>query len=76
KSVELLNGLGIPVPPEREFNTARELFDYLVSRYGPEAAAFRKVCGEAKEYAGRIAGGLPVISHLVSYSGEIIAVDG
>ncbi len=80
KSVDLLNRLGIPVPREREFNTARELFEYLLSGYGAEAPAyrtgrpaFRKVCSAAKRYAESICRGVPVKSHLVSYNGEIIA---
>ncbi len=73
KSVDLLNRLGIPVPRDREFNTARELFEYLLSGHGAEAPAFRKVCSAAKRYAEGITRGIPVKSHLVSYNGEIIA---
>jgi cobalt-precorrin-5B (C1)-methyltransferase len=72
KGVEHLNRLGLPVPKDRDFNTAREIYDYLVSTYGPSLRMLRKVCLAAKEYAEGITGGIPVITHLVSYDGAII----
>jgi cobalt-precorrin-5B (C1)-methyltransferase len=70
--VGFLNGLGIAVPSEREFNTAREIFDYLTAGQAPALPLFRKVCVAAQRYAETIAGGTPVVSHLVSYGGRIM----
>jgi cobalt-precorrin-5B (C1)-methyltransferase len=56
-----------------DFNTAREIFDFInsspISRH---LSLFSKVCSTAKKYAEGIAG-MPVITHLISYEGEIIA---
>ncbi len=71
KTVGLLNNLGIPVPRDRNFNTAREVFNYIVSTYGPEPALFQKVCNAAKKYGEAITGGVPVVNHLISYEGEV-----
>jgi cobalt-precorrin-5B (C1)-methyltransferase len=73
KGVEHLNRLGIAVPESREFNTAREIYDYLVSTYGSLRPMLREVCLAAKRYAEEIAGGNLVTTHLVSYEGDIIA---
>ncbi|RJQ15336.1 MAG: cobalt-precorrin-5B (C(1))-methyltransferase [Nitrospiraceae bacterium] len=74
KAVEFLNSTGTHVPQDREFNTAREIFDYLnsslVTRH---SSLFSEVCAHAKKYAEEISGGVPVIVHLVSYEGKIIA---
>jgi cobalt-precorrin-5B (C1)-methyltransferase len=72
KGVEHLNRMGLPVPEGRDFNTAREIYDYLVSTYGLSRPMLRKVCDAAKEYAEGITAGIPVITHLVSYEGDII----
>jgi cobalt-precorrin-5B (C1)-methyltransferase len=55
-----------------EFNTAREIFDFIYSSISNPQSTFLKVCTSAKIYAERIATGIPVVIHLVSYEGEII----
>lgn len=72
KAVELLTDLGMDFSEKREFNTAREVFDYIVSVYGPEPSLLQKVCHAAKKYTEGITGGIPVVTHLVSYRGEIL----
>lgn len=72
KGVEHLNQMGIGVPEDREFNTAREIYDYIVSAYPDAAALLKKICVAAKKYAQEITGGMTVITHLVSYEGDII----
>jgi cobalt-precorrin-5B (C1)-methyltransferase len=72
KGVERLNELGIAVPRDRDFNTAREIYDYLVVTYGLSLPMFRKVCIAAKRYAEGLTAGIPVIAHLVSYEGDIL----
>ncbi|MCX5716799.1 MAG: cobalt-precorrin-5B (C(1))-methyltransferase CbiD [Nitrospirae bacterium] len=60
-----------------EFNTAREIFDFinssLVTRH---SSLFLKVCTAAKKYAEKISPGIPVNAHLVSYEGDIIKSSG
>ncbi len=73
KGVEHLNSMGIAVPEGREFNTAREIYDYLISTHGGSLPMLRKVCLAAKRYAEGITAGMPVMTHLVSYEGDIIA---
>ncbi|TAN45202.1 MAG: cobalt-precorrin-5B (C(1))-methyltransferase [Nitrospirae bacterium] len=74
KSVELLKGLGIQMPDGREFNTAREIYEYLASSYPDSYLTFlEKVCSRAKETTGQLTKGVPVTGHLVSYGGLIIA---
>jgi cobalt-precorrin-5B (C1)-methyltransferase len=73
KGVEHLNRMGIVVPEGREFNTAREIYDYLVSTHGGSLPMLRKVCLAAKRYAEGITAGIPVMTHLVSYEGDVIA---
>ncbi len=53
------------------FNTAREIFD-LINSSGHKSF-FSQVCNTAKGYAERIASGIPVVTHLISYEGDIIA---
>jgi cobalt-precorrin-5B (C1)-methyltransferase len=56
-----------------EFNTAREIFDYINSKLKTQnSKLYLEVCASAKMYAERIAAGIPVTTHLVSYEGEII----
>lgn len=60
--------------PAYDFNTAREIYDVINSKLGARRCElFLKVCAKAKEYAENIAADIPVIAHLVSYEGEIIA---
>ena len=72
KGAEHLNGLGIAITRDRDFNTAREIYDYLVATYGFSLPMFRKICVAAKRYAEGITAGIPVIAHLVSYEGTIL----
>ncbi len=74
KAVEFLNSLGIDIPQERDFNTAREMFDFINERNkGTDGAIIlRKVCNAAERYVGGIAGERIVETYLVSYSGDIV----
>ncbi len=67
-----LNRMGISVPAEQDFNTARQVYDYLIATYTEPFPLLRKVCLAAKTYAEGIAPGVPVVAHLVSYEGSII----
>jgi cobalt-precorrin-5B (C1)-methyltransferase len=73
KAVEFLNSLGIYIPREKDFNTAREIFDFINAELQTPDAVFKRVCRSAKQYAERIAAGVHVLSYLVSYNGEILA---
>jgi cobalt-precorrin-5B (C1)-methyltransferase len=72
KGVVHLNNMGIAVPEDRDFNTAREIYDYLVAICGRCLPEFKKICAAAKRYAEGITAGIPVTAHLVSYDGDII----
>ncbi|MBI5098401.1 MAG: cobalt-precorrin-5B (C(1))-methyltransferase [Nitrospirae bacterium] len=75
KAVEFLNSNGI-IMPVREFNTAREIFDFILLKRDVGAIhelPLQKVCNAARQYAKEIAEGVYVITYLVSYDGEIIA---
>lgn len=56
-----------------EFNTAREIFDMVSTLGNDRSGLLRSVCLAAKDYAAKIAGDIPLTSHLVSYAGEILA---
>jgi cobalt-precorrin-5B (C1)-methyltransferase len=79
KAVAFLNFLGVGVPEKQEFNTAREIFEFIVSKRNAGAVGayfnkpLQKVCNVAKKYAQSVTGRVPVETCLVSYSGEIIA---
>ncbi len=73
RAVGFLNSIGIRVTGEKEFNTAREIFDYILSKRSVKAKSLQKVCNEARKYARKIAGRIPVKTYLVSYDGKIIA---
>lgn len=73
KAVEFLNHLEIKISKELEFNTAREIFDFITSIFNNPQSIFSQVCSAAKKYAKGIISGIPVIIHLISYEGEIIA---
>jgi cobalt-precorrin-5B (C1)-methyltransferase len=76
KAVEFLNHIGINIPHGFAFNTARQIFDFIYSTFQDPHSEFINVCKAAKKYAGEIATGIPVISYLVSYEGDIIAING
>lgn len=60
--------------PAYDFNTARQMYDEINSKLGARRNELLSiVCVKAKEYAEDITAGIPVIAHLVSYEGEIIA---
>jgi len=73
KAVEFLNALGVEVSKEMPFNTAREIFDHIKSELRATHSALSTVCIAAKRYAEKIVSGVPVIVHLVSYEGDILA---
>jgi cobalt-precorrin-5B (C1)-methyltransferase len=75
KAVAFLNASGITIPRKKDFNTAREIFDWIISNLNVRArhaVPLQTVCRSAQKYAERITGGVPVVSYLVSYSGEIV----
>jgi cobalt-precorrin-5B (C1)-methyltransferase len=73
KAVEFLNHLGIKISQDLEFNTAHEIFDFITSTFNNPQSIFPQVCSAAKKYVEGITSGIPVIIHLISYGGEIIA---
>ena len=73
KSVELLSTLGIEIPRQKTFNTTREIYDYINSEFRIPNSAFEPVCEATKRYAEGLTSGIPVVVHLVSYEGDIIA---
>jgi len=70
---DFLIELGISVPQDKLFNTTREIYDFIQSAILDPQSAMKKVCTAAKHYTERVTSGVPVIVHLVSYEGEIIA---
>jgi cobalt-precorrin-5B (C1)-methyltransferase len=79
RTVRFLNSLGIEISLKRDFNTAREIYEYMNAEYPPFVkggegglSPFVKVCKSAKKYAERIAGGISVATYLVSYNGEMV----
>lgn len=58
---------------DSEYNTAMEIFNFIVSSSHSPIHRFSNVCVAAKKYAEGIASEIPVISYLVSYEGKIIA---
>jgi len=75
EAVAFLSSLKVPVPREKDFNTAREIYDWIVSNPGAGArydVLLQTVCNTAKKYAETITRGIPVVCYLVSYTGEIV----
>jgi cobalt-precorrin-5B (C1)-methyltransferase len=73
KTVRFLNILGVIIPQDIAFNTAREIFAYLnTNSENPEQELIR-VCNAAHSYAAGIADPIDLSALLVSYDGEIIA---
>ncbi len=70
---EFLVRLGLDIPRGKAFNTSREIFDYIYSVIPDPQSAMAMVCGAAKSYAEGITLGIPVIAHLISYEGDILA---
>ncbi len=78
EAVELLRSMGAEIPAKtpdgREFNTAREIFDFIASScITRHPSLLSDVCAGAKKYSETISSGIPVTAHLVSYGGDIIA---
>ncbi len=74
KALNFLRSFGIEPPEGAEFNTAREIFDFINSSCNiRRPSLFSDVCSAAKTYAEAIAAGAPVTVFLVSYEGDIIA---
>ncbi len=74
KALDFLRPLGVETPEGTEFNTARELFDFVRSScIITLPSLFSDVCSAAKKYAETITAGKPVTAYLVSYDGDIIA---
>ena len=71
KTSIFLSEKNIEIPKELEFNTAREIFQYLEST-SQSRFAFKEVCKSAKKYSEQIARPIPVTCTLVSYDGEVI----
>ncbi|MFZ3121841.1 MAG: cobalt-precorrin-5B (C(1))-methyltransferase CbiD [Thermodesulfovibrionales bacterium] len=76
KAVEFLKKLdNISQFTDHEFNTAREILDFINSSLVTcHSSLFLKVCNAAKKYAEKISPGIPVNAHLVSYEGDIIEI--
>ncbi|MBF0557797.1 MAG: cobalamin biosynthesis protein CbiD [Nitrospirae bacterium] len=74
KATGFLRSIGIETPEGTEFNTAREIFDFINSALiDSRPSLLSDVCSVAKRYSESITSGLPVTAHLVSYEGDIIA---
>jgi len=72
-AAEFLINLGIDLPCGKTFNTSREIYDFIQSATPDPQSAMTAVCTAAKRYAEGITSGVPVIAHLVSYEGNILA---
>jgi cobalt-precorrin-5B (C1)-methyltransferase len=81
KAVEFLRKLGnggmdegrCPIPEGVSFNTAQEVFNYIVSlRCAACASLLSEVCAAARRYSESITGNIPVVTHLVSYEKKVI----
>ncbi len=72
-AAEFLVRLGLDIPRGKAFNTSREIFDYIYSIIPDPQSAMAMVCAAAKSYAEGITSGIPVIAHLISYEGDILA---
>ncbi|HMK60615.1 MAG TPA: cobalt-precorrin-5B (C(1))-methyltransferase CbiD [Dissulfurispiraceae bacterium] len=73
QAAKFLEGLGTELPENIAFNTAREIFDWLMLNALDKQSTLIKVCNAAKLYALNIADQVYISAVLVSYSGEIIA---
>ena len=74
KALSFLRSFGVETPEGTEFNTAREIFDFINSSCIVRCPSlFSDVCSAAKKYAETITSGTPVTAYLVSYEGDIIA---
>ena len=74
KTTWFLNSIGIHKPEfnSQNFNTAREIYDFINSSFSNPHSTFLKACNAAKRYAESIASKIAINVYLVSYKGEII----
>jgi cobalt-precorrin-5B (C1)-methyltransferase len=81
KAVEFMRKLGnggmdegrCPIPEGVSFNTAQEVFNYIVSLPCAACASLLSgVCAAARRYSESITGNIPVVTHLVSYEKKVI----
>lgn len=70
---DFLIKIGIDMPRNALFNTAREIFEYLRAEASDAHSAMVLLCNAARVYCERMTGGIPVSVHLISYEGEILA---
>lgn len=74
KALNFLRPFRVETPEGTEFNTAREIFDYInASCIVRLPSLFSDVCFAAKKYCETNTSGTPVTAFLVSYDGDIIA---
>jgi cobalt-precorrin-5B (C1)-methyltransferase len=75
RTVEILNLLGVRIPKNKKFNTAREIFD-MISARADKADVLDKVQEAVKIYAKSIvSGNVHIKVSLVSYDGQILMGD-
>ncbi len=72
KAQIFINQIGFRFPENKEFNTAREIFEIINFTYQNPLSIFYSVCLGAQKYCEKITGGIPVTCHLVSYDSDII----
>jgi cobalt-precorrin-5B (C1)-methyltransferase len=73
RTADFLDEIGVRIPTGAAFNTAREIFDYLIATSADPQPALTKVCNAAKSYAADIADPVYISAVLVAYDGEVIA---
>jgi len=56
-----------------KFNTARQIYEFIINNFLEYNFLFKTVCIEAKRYAKEIVKDMDIIVHLVSYEGQIIS---
>jgi len=70
---DFLIKLGIGIPQRSEYNTSREILEFIHAELPNAQAAMAAVCDAARTYCERVTEGIHVAVHLVSYKGDIIA---
>jgi cobalt-precorrin-5B (C1)-methyltransferase len=70
---DFLIKLGLSIPQRHRYNTSREILEFIRAELPDSKSALTKVCEAAKRYAEGITSGVPVVVHLVSYEGDILA---
>lgn len=70
---DFLIKLGIGIPQRNRYNTSREMLECIRAELPASTSALTKVCEAAKRYAEGVTSGIPVVVHLVSYEGAILA---